>query len=79
MDRAVVPVDGLSVGLNDEVWLKCATSAGKAFIDGEGGKLTKEDIETLVRVYEEFRPDTWRDKSECMVLAVTSIGLEVED
>ena len=73
MRKAVVPVhridsDGtIGIKIPDGTW----------FIDG--GKLTKEDIETLVRVYEEFRPDTWKDKSECMVLAVKSVGFEVED
>ena len=84
MRKAVVDVFELS---DLDTGQRAAKRAGWTHIaqgmlmkDGNSaGKLTKEDIETLVRVYEEFRPDSWKDKSECMVLAVKSVGFEVED
>ncbi len=89
MRKAVVPVDEkrrISSGITTNAKVRkpvygffSEEGDATAWVDDGAGKLTKEDIETLVRVYEEFRPDTWKDKSECMVLAVTSIGIEVED
>ncbi|WP_417825366.1 hypothetical protein [Thalassospira povalilytica] len=81
MRKAVVPVDGSVKDFDGDEYpaLTGVDCDGERCFLMEGGKLTKEDIETLVGVYEEFRSDIWKDKSECMVLAVTSIGLEVED
>lgn len=75
MRKAVVPVKDTFVHHGIEI----ATLGVGGNLMVDSFKLTKEDIETLVRVYEEFRSDIWKDKSECMVLAVKSIGIEVED
>jgi hypothetical protein len=75
MRKAAVPIKVMTFNNDD----KLAVLEGVVGALCKNYKLTKEDIETLVRVYEEFRPDTWKDKSECMVLAIKSVGFEVED
>lgn len=72
MRKAVVPVhridsDGtIGIKIPDGTW----------FI--EGGKLTKEDIETMAKAYE-FALDNRMSNVEAMAEAVGSIGIEVED
>lgn len=78
MRKAVVPFRS-DEKFNNRPMVQVGAQGGWNNLLSCSGKLTKEDIETLVRVYEEFRPDTWKDKSECMVLAVQSVGFEVED